>query len=555
MAVLTYLGHILNSIDHPALAYLILRYLFGEQRPPPPETDSSQRPTNLARRRKSEDLLSHLTKVDALPDLYSLADLIMAGLRSESQQTINAALQLVSIMLRRHHHQVLSMLLKLETTSRTDERRTIDTHQRDIEDLFSMAAGLAMFQDIHISYDKYLEDSRSALQCHSCSISLFGDASTLDSSKSLIPDDLNIYTIKPRFLQSEDPVLKTWLALIANFFWNDIGTNLNLTQALTDLASCSYTRLEGWLLRDPRSHYLSTDAVTCDLDQQHKDSLLFPSQMFVLSQHSQERLVGTERHLEGVVEDGSPVFAVLDLLTQQVATFRHEIDDFDALLLECYIITATDEEDNDGIVEKTATLKDSVQGPEPILASPSKPSSQAGLLPGRLRPGRSSASASASTSPSISRTGSPQGRQLYLVSAPRLVKRLNHFPMPPSESPSTRGTDYHSPSSFDRKKHATKPLVDSQARRNGHPISAALHRKVQVRKMAGHTSAGPFEAPSSETSSVKSDAVEFGAEDEEVKEVTVGHLLTNVIILREFLLELASLVEVRATMLDEVRFV
>ena len=553
VAVLTYLGHILNSIDHPALVHLILQYLSGEGRSPPPEIDTSRRPTTLARRRKSEDLLSHLSKVDALPDLYNLADLIKAGLRSESQQTIDAALQLVSIMLRRHHHRVLSMLLKLEMTNRTDELRTIDTQQRDIENLFSMAADLAMLQDIHFSYDKYLEDSRSGLQCHSCSVRLFGDASTLDSSKSLIQDELDTYTIKPRFLQSEDPILKTWIALMTNFFWNDIRTNLSLTQALTDLASCSYTRLEGWLLEDPRSHCSSTNAATHDLlDQQHTESPLSPGQMLCLTQNSQGRLVvGTDGNLEGAIEDSPPVFAVLHLLTRQVATFRHEINDFDALLLECNVITATDEDDYDGNVEKTENPKDFVRRSEAIPASPSKASSQVGLLPGRMRPERTSVSAS----PSISRTGSPPGRQLDPASAPTFVKRLDRLPISPSANPSTRSTTCHSPSSFNQKKLAMNPLVVSQTRRNGHPIPAALHRKFQVRKMAEHTSSGPFEPLSSETSSLKSNAVGSEIQDEEFKEVTVGHLLTNVIILREFFLELASLVEVRATMLNEVRFV
>lgn len=37
-------------------------------------------------------------------------------------------------------------------------------------------------------------------------------------------------------------------------------------------------------------------------------------------------------------------------------------------------------------------------------------------------------------------------------------------------------------------------------------------------------------------------------------EVSLGHLLTNVIILQEFMLELAALVEVRATLFGEVRY-
>lgn len=42
---------------------------------------------------------------------------------------------------------------------------------------------------------------------------------------------------------------------------------------------------------------------------------------------------------------------------------------------------------------------------------------------------------------------------------------------------------------------------------------------------------------------------------EEPKEASVSHVLTNVIIFQSFLLELAALVQVRAAMFNEVRFV
>ena len=42
---------------------------------------------------------------------------------------------------------------------------------------------------------------------------------------------------------------------------------------------------------------------------------------------------------------------------------------------------------------------------------------------------------------------------------------------------------------------------------------------------------------------------------EEQKLVSVSHVLTNVIVLQEFLLELAALVQVRAGLFEEVKFV
>jgi hypothetical protein len=58
----------------------------------------------------------------------------------------------------------------------------------------------------------------------------------------------------------------------------------------------------------------------------------------------------------------------------------------------------------------------------------------------------------------------------------------------------------------------------------------------------------------SDASSTQSEETEPNAEpkDPEGPEITLGHLLTNVIILQEFILEIAALVEVRASLFGEV---
>ena len=554
MAVLTYLGHIVDTIDHPALMHLILQYLFGKHRSPFPGTDTSRRPTALARRRKSENLLSHSTNVDALPDFYNLADLIMAGLCSESQQTINAALQLVSIMLRKQHCQVIPMFFKLEIAGDIEELRTIDSQRTDVKKLISMAADLVMFQDIHGSYDRYSDDNRSGLQCHSCSVGLLRNVSVLDNIRSLTQDELKMYATEPCFLQSRDPMIKIYMALMLNFFSNDIGTNLSLTQALIDLASCGYTRLEGWLLGNQRNYYSSTYSTTPDfLDHVHKESPVSSGQTFISDQRPQERpVVGTERVAEGAMKDVSPIFAVLDLLRQKVETFRREINGFDALLLECMVITATDNESDDGTAKKTAKLREQILGMEPIPTSSAKASSQMEPLTTRLQSLRNSATAS----PSVFRTRSPRGRQRDRASAPAPAEKPKDPPSSPSARPSTPGsTASTSLLSFNQETPPSNPLVASPDRYGGHSIPTILECKFQVRKMVEPNNINLLEALGSETSSLKSDAVRSGTPDGEVKEVTLGHLLTNVIILREFLLELASLIEVRSTMFDEVRFV
>ena len=65
----------------------------------------------------------------------------------------------------------------------------------------------------------------------------------------------------------------------------------------------------------------------------------------------------------------------------------------------------------------------------------------------------------------------------------------------------------------------------------------------------------PVESISSQASSVRSFSVGEDAQGKKgVKEVSLGCLLTNVLILQEFLLELAAIVEVRAGLFDEVGF-
>ena len=61
---------------------------------------------------------------------------------------------------------------------------------------------------------------------------------------------------------------------------------------------------------------------------------------------------------------------------------------------------------------------------------------------------------------------------------------------------------------------------------------------------------------SSETSSIRSESVTPEVKHAEgTREVTLSHLLTNVVILQEFMLELVAIVQVRASLFKEVRFV
>ena len=109
VAVLTYLRHILESVENPHLVQLTLQFLFGLNETPQ-KSQGPERPIMRARRRKSEDLLATLATQEeqVSPDLFNLSDLIMASLRSKSQQTVTATLHILSAMLQRPNHQALT---------------------------------------------------------------------------------------------------------------------------------------------------------------------------------------------------------------------------------------------------------------------------------------------------------------------------------------------------------------------------------------------------------------------------------------------------------------
>ena len=548
VAVLTYLRHILESIDHPELVHLTLQYLFGIRKTCSSKNDASQRPTTLARRRKSENLLSRLGEDEASPDLFNLADLIMAGLRSESQQTITAALELTSVLLRRQHIQLIPALLKTRAANDTNQRRTIGAQHREIKVLVSISEGLAVSQNLEISYGKYLEDNRNLIESHSCSVQLRNHVIPSDRA---VRSELGTLRRNMHYLITDDPMLTCSLELMERFFWNDIETNLSLTQTMTDLATCGYTRLECWLLEDPASYRFDIeDSVEHQKDEEQDQSLMRPTNDLEANEARPIRDVfSARREPVGNVREISPVFSTLDLLTQQVETVRRHINDFDALSLECRMIVTADEDSDAIAAEETPELARDIGDSQLLSPSPSKAPSQMGSLPTRLRHGRTSAS----SSPSVSRTGSPRGRRLDLSSTPTLVGRLPHLQISPTRISSHATSRTHSLSPFPK---GSLPSTPPKAKRRVLPTPAALHRKIRITKKAGPTGKSLILEPGSESSSVKSESLGQHQEGyDEVKEVSLGHLLTNLIILQEFILELAALIEVRATLFDEVRYV
>ena len=552
MAVLTYLRHVFESIDHPDLVRLTVQYLFGI-REQVVDHDESKRPLTAIRRRKSADLIAHLAETDdqPSPDLFNLADLISASLRSSSQQTVNATLLLLSTMLRRQQHQVSSFLFRTRNVRSSDKRRTVGGQEKEIDNFLTLAENLTRFQDLESSYENYLYDNRTTLEVHSCSMQLL----TLPSSTS--PDQNRDHgpmekLVRTHALSTDDPMLRNIIVIMEKFFQNDIESNLSATRVLIDLASCIHMRLEGWLLTDPSKYWFSDDETLSaneEEDQAAVDGDLIDKASDMPSQLRQMALA--RRVPSWGASALSPVFKTLDTLVRQVETFRQDINDFDKYLLECRNIVETTHGASSSHGHSTPSRAFDSPRISPTRAHPLGP---IGSITERLRTDRfTPIRPSAPLADPSSRTASPRGRQLDSTTTPSLVSRLTYLAVAPARTASAS-------SAASSRDYSPSPL------RSDGPVAATPPRLLRSMPAASATLRAAISIPvggkgakmevASETSSVRSTSTSVDGEAGTGggRQVALGYLLTNVIVLQEFILELAALVEVRATMFGEVRY-
>jgi hypothetical protein len=578
VAVLTYLRRILEALDHPDMIHLILHYLLAlpDTAPAP---SSSRASVSAARKRKSMDLATMMAtqmELSSTPALFNLVDLIQGSLRSQSQQTISVTLQLVSVILRRHHRYAVTTLLWTSQVLSDGPLRTIGAHDKEMDLILSLASDVGGDENFDEAYENHIKDSMSVLESHPCSVELIVPKSASGTTKFAgvqatipgAPRDIRSHTLRP-----EDPMLKTLLGIFATFFTNSVETNLSLTGTIVDLATCGWMRIDGWLLPDPKSYVYDEEGDEEDGDDPYFMSLGDPME---LHEKTQIRAVKKARRTPKWAEDQVPgLLAHLKTLVDQVSTYRTEIPRFDDLLQQRReAFQAASSATATPIPIRQAPPRASLESSS-RSASPPRPSAFDSLaqriFPELGTPSRSNSPRGRRSQDQPRSSGLSGGYGFATPSTSRNAVPPPQFPMglEASSTPSRGSSRAFSPS----------PLRDSEntLRRPGVPASqtvafAAVDQSILARKV-GLPSAkgelqpipfpnlrgsGPPEAESkdgsvqgTEDGSVSPDG-EKGEED--CKLVSVSHVLTNVIVLQEFLLELAAMVQVRAGLFGEVKF-
>jgi hypothetical protein len=549
------------------MIHLILHYLLAL----PDTTTSPTLRTSIsaARQRKSMDLATLMSTQEELastPALFNLVDLIQGSLMSQSPQTVSVTLQLVSVILRRHHRYAVTTLLWTSQIIHDEPQRTIGAHEKEMDFLLTLAGDIGGEIDFDEVYEAHIQDIMGVLESHPCSIALVapkspGRMTKVPGAQATIPGAPR--DIRPHTLRPEDPMLRTFVSIMATFFTNAVDINLSLTAAIIDLAMCGYMRLEGWLLPDP-SEFIYED----DEEDSEDQNIAIPDDEAEMHERDQLKALKRARRTPKWNESQvPPLLAQLSVLVEQVAIYRNEIPRFDDILQQ---------------------RRDAFQAASSVTVSPipTKPSA-----PLRSSFESSSRSASPPRNPfdslahrifpelgTPSRSNSPRGRrqdQLRshgLGTPPRssIGVAPPQFPMG-LETPSRDSSPAFSPSPLRNRDERAKSLgvPPSQIAAFAAVDQTILARKVGLPSPKGELNPIPFpnlrNLPARDTEDVREGTPEDAADDdasttdgdhkEEKVLVSVSHVLTNVILLQEFLLELAAMVQGRAGLFGEIKFV
>ena len=568
VAVLTYLRRVLEALDHPDMIHLILHYLLALPESKPLLT-GSRASVSAARKRKSMDLATIMAaqmEASSTPALFNLVDLIQGSLKSENQQTISVTLQLVSAILRRHHRYAVSTLLWTSHIVSEEPQRTIGAHEKEMDFLLGLAGEIGTEDDFDVVYENHVKDCMNILESHPCSITLIapksvGGVSKIPATQATIPGaprDIRAHTLRP-----EDPMLKTLLAILSTFFTNSVETNLSLTGTIVDLAACGFMRMDGWLVPEPSDYRY-------DVDEEEDPDTTDDSESIEAVEKAQMRSLRNNRRIPTWDDAKTPdILKQLRVLVDQVSSYRAEIPRFDDILQRRRDAFQAANSGN-------ATPIPVHQPPPPDndtparSRSPAKPSALDSLAqrifdkidtPSRSGSPRGRTSndqkrSSGSSNSGVAGWSTPSGRG----GAPP-----PQFPMG-LETPSRGPVRAFSPSPL-RNPNMDQGVPASQAAAFAAVDQSILARRVGLPSVKGEIEPIPFPKLSAEVKAREGTKDEDGEGDEnedeendEIEEaeerlVSVSHVLTNILVLQEFLLELAALVQVRAGLFGEIRFV
>ncbi|KAH6625567.1 Retinoic acid induced 16-like protein-domain-containing protein [Boeremia exigua] len=521
VAVLTYLRRILDALDHPELVHMILQYLLAL--PDRAITGRAPRSSAAVKRRRTLVLMTQSEKEEERlnPSLFNLVDLILGSTDSRNSQTVTSALKLTTVILGKNHSYGLGSLIKVMNVHYKEPHRTAGALNIELETYLNLAIGLAGEDGVDEAYEMHLRDTQSLLESHPCSLKTLALPPTQGSGYYESAESSG-REVHQHYLIPEDPLFKSLIELLLTFLTNDVETNLALTEAVINLGTCSQLRLEGWLSVDP-ADYRFEDTVP---------------ETIVFSNDSLRDVYMASRTPTWNPSATPQLLACIQNVHAQVAALRADVPDWDEHVTHRKNAFRFHEEMHDA-------MKQAVMQPKAVQQLPEAPvGSWTPQLPKHVL----------DNSATPSRAQSPRGRKDTLsehkssqASSPAPSKAASLASPPPGTSSPLQGG-----------KRQTTLFSDIDANLAGFRQSDLLRRRIRFRRPAGSQDVevmlSKYQPPPKEPTDDTSAGAETSKEQDDIREASLLHIITNVVVLQEFVLELVALMQVRASLFNEIKF-
>jgi hypothetical protein len=314
---------------------------------------------------------------------------------------------------------------------------------------------------------------------------------------------------------------------LLGFLTNDIETNLALTDTIIGMGTCSQLRLEGWLAVDPA-------------DYQFEDVGPEPAEF---TDESIRDILLAGRFPTWKSSASPQLLACLQQLEAQVEALRTDITDWDEHVANRKTAFRFHEEMHEAMKMSTPQPKPTRQPsdtptgswtpqiPKHVLDNPTTPSRT------QSPRGRKEALAEQRNTPTASPAPSKFGGQT-LVGSPS--RGLSPLPGPQAS-----------------KRHTTL-FSDIDANFAGLRHSEFLKRRIRFRRPAGSQTVdvllSKYQPPPKDDGDGTTPVVDEEGEQDDIREASLLHVITNVVILQEFVLELVALMQIRASLFNEVKY-
>jgi hypothetical protein len=515
-------------LDHPELVHMILHYLLAlnDYAVASPRTPRSPA---AVKRRQSLLLLNVPDQEDDKmnPSLFNLVDLVLSSTSSQDAQTVISGLKLSTVILGKNHGYALGSIIKIMHAHHREPHRTVGALNAELESYLNLAIGLAGEAGVDEVYDCHLKDKLSMLENHPCSLKTLALQTSSVQSPGYFDTESGPRDVGPHYLMPEDPLFKSLLDLLLMFLTNDVETNLALTETIITLGSCSQLRLEGWLSVDPADYHFE------DTDQEPQD----------FTNEGLRDMYRASRQPMWATSATPPLLACLKSLDAQVEALRADIQDWDEHVASRKHVFRTYEE-----------LSEVSKAPTPQV-KPARPSAETPA--GSWTPQIPKYVTESSATPS--RTASPRGRKegLDVKHTPTASPSLRGGGQTLAGSPSRGMSPLPAPRAAIRHTTFMADVLGNLAEVNNHPN---FKRRIRFRRPVDSQNVevllSKYQPPPKDLDEDVTAGAEQGTEEknDDISEATLGHIITNVVILQEFVLELVALMQVRASLFSEVRF-